>query len=49
MLSIDNINKIMGPNTVFFAAEGISKAWRMKSEKRSPEYTTKWEELALVM
>jgi DNA polymerase V len=49
MLSLDNINKIMGPNTVFFAAEGISKAWRMKSEKRSPEYTTKWEELALVM
>jgi DNA polymerase V len=46
---LDRINHSMGPGTVFHAAQGIKRDWRMRCDNRSPRYTTKWEELASVI
>lgn len=48
MGAIDKINKNMGRNTVFLASQGTERAWQMISQKRSPEYTTSWDELPIV-
>jgi DNA polymerase V len=42
---ISNLNKKMGSNTVFLAAQGTDRKWSMNSGYRSPRYTTQWEEL----
>jgi len=46
--AMDAINRKFGKGTLFHAAEGTEKAWRMKSERRSPKYTTSWDELLKV-
>jgi DNA polymerase V len=48
MKVLDSINKKMGRDTIHFAATGIQKNWKMRSGYRSPQYTTKWEELLQV-
>lgn len=48
MRALDVVNARMGAGTVSFAAEGIHKVWRMKSERRSKRYTTCWDELVEV-
>jgi len=48
MQALDRVNARMGAGTVAFAAEGIHKVWRMKSERRSKRYTTRWDELVEV-
>ena len=48
MRTLDRINSAMGPGTVFHAAQGTRRGWRMRSAMRSPRYTTKWGELAAV-
>lgn len=45
MKALDAVNAKMGAGTVAFAAEGIRKGWRMKSERRSRRFTTRWDEL----
>ena len=45
MTAIDKINREIGDGSVRFAAEGYGKAWKMKQERRSKSYTTKWDEL----
>jgi len=37
---VDELNKIHGNNSVIFGSSGIKKEWKLKSEKRSPRYTT---------
>lgn len=49
METIDTINKKMGTNTLFLAAQGIKPSWRMLSEQRSPRYTTQWDEIVNVI
>lgn len=39
---MDQINDKYGRSTLRLAAEGYSKPWTMKSELRSPAYTTSW-------
>ena len=46
--AMDAINCKFGKGTLFHAAEGTKKTWQMKSEKRSPKYTTSWHELLKV-
>lgn len=41
----DGINRKYGRHTVYLAAEGHHKPWDMKSQSRSPCYTTKWSDL----
>ncbi len=48
MKTLDQINGQMGDNTLFFGAEGITREWRIKCDRRSPRYTTCWKELAIV-
>lgn len=46
--TIDSINDKLGRNTLKFASEGTQKTWQMKSEKKSPNYTTVWEDIPKV-
>ena len=48
MQVIDTINARMGKGTVGSAAAGIRKPWKMRRERKSPSYTTNWEELPVV-
>lgn len=48
MAAMDAINKTYGMNTATFAGAGIEQPWRMQSMRRSPRYTTSWNELAVV-
>ncbi|MBT4482749.1 MAG: DUF4113 domain-containing protein [Candidatus Latescibacteria bacterium] len=48
METLDRINARMGSGTLKYAAEGLDKPWGMRVERRSPRYTTRWEELPLV-
>jgi DNA polymerase V len=45
MQAIDQINRKMGRNTLFFASCGTHHTWSRKEQWRSPRYTTRWEEL----
>jgi DNA polymerase V len=42
---MDRINHAFGRHSIKLAAEGISPQWATKFEKRSPRYTTRWDEL----
>lgn len=43
--ALDAINKKMGIDTINFAANGVERNWKMRSELRSPCYTTKWSDI----
>jgi len=42
---MDLINIEMGTGTIFYAATGISRGWKTRAERRTPNYTTDWENL----
>jgi DNA polymerase V len=48
MAMVDFINQWWGQNTIFFGAQGIGRAWKMRQERRSPRYTTCWGEIVVV-
>jgi DNA polymerase V len=52
MEAVDRINREHGTRAVGLAAAGLSggegnfgREWTMKRQKRSPRYTTRWDEL----
>lgn len=45
---LDAVNKQYGANTLAYAAAGTRRAWRTKSDRKSPRYTTSWKELPIV-
>ncbi len=45
MLALDRINREEGRGALRFASEGVDHRWRMRREKVSPAYTTRWEDL----
>ena len=45
MQVMDRINAAWGRGTLRSAAEGIDKEWTMKREKKTPAYTTRWDQL----
>jgi DNA polymerase V len=45
---IDNMNAAYRNDIVKFGTSGTQKNWKMRSERRSKRYTTRWEELCLV-
>lgn len=47
MRVLDAINMKMGPGSVTIAASGIQNTWAMRREKKSPNYTTAWDELPM--
>ena len=48
MATLDKINQKFGRSTIRLCSEGQSRDWRMKREKLSPAYTTRWDELPSV-
>lgn len=45
MAVLDQINRVWGRGTLRTAAAGFTQQWAMRSENRTPRYTTNWEEL----
>jgi DNA polymerase V len=45
MQVLDRLNDRMGAGTLRYAAEGLTKRWAARFERRSPAYTTNWREL----
>jgi len=45
MQAVDAINHLWGQDTIFFGAQIRTRAWQMRQERRSPRYTTRWQEL----
>ena len=48
MAAIDAINRAYGRDTVHLAVSGTLQRWVMRAGNRSPNYTTRWDELPLV-
>ncbi len=48
MRGIDEVNDRFGAETVRFAATGVHRSWKVKSEKRSRSFTTNWKEVLVV-
>jgi DNA polymerase V len=48
MAVVDQLNHWWGNNTLFFGAQGIGRAWKMRQERRSPRYTTRRGDILLV-
>jgi DNA polymerase V len=48
MQTMDAINAHFGSGTLQFAAAGLKKPWGMRSQWRSPRYTTCWGEIPVV-
>jgi DNA polymerase V len=47
MAAIDALNTQMGAGTVRYAVQGSNPGWRMRCVRRSPRYTTRWDELCV--
>ena len=48
MAALDALNTQWGAGTVRYGAMGLQPRWRMRCGRRSPRYTTRWEELVVV-
>ncbi len=48
---MDDLNQRMGPGTLKFLTQGVKtkQNWQMRSQTRSPRFTTQWSELLEVM
>jgi len=49
MRIIDAINSRMGQGSVTIAASGIQHRWAMRRDRKSPSYTTDWNELPVAV
>lgn len=49
MSVFEKINQKYGKSTIRLAAEGYSRPWSMRSEMKSPAYTTRWTDLPKVL
>ena len=48
MEAMDAINREFGRGTLRSGASGVVQRWAMRTENRSPRYTTRWDELPVV-
>lgn len=48
MEAMDQVNDRWGRDVVRYASSGLSRKWCMKQTRKSPAYTTKWQDLPLV-
>jgi DNA polymerase V len=49
MSALDGINKQWGRGTLRIATTGVHSAWAMRSERLSPRYTTRWDQLPVAI
>lgn len=47
MHAMDSVNRKMGKAALRLASEGHTRTWRMKQERKSPCYTTDWQQLII--
>jgi len=45
---VDQVNRKYGSNTLRYGAMGFHQQWRMRQERKSRGFTTRWEELLVV-
>jgi len=48
MKVMDSLNSRYGRNTVKLAGEGINPRWKLRQERLSPCFTTRWTDLIVV-
>lgn len=48
MSALNAVNREFGRDTIKSGASGLTRRWAMRSENRSPRYTTRWDELPQV-
>ena len=48
MAALDSINERFGSGTLQYASSGIAKKWKATFHRRSPAFTTSWDELPVV-
>ncbi len=48
MDALDKLNQRFGRGTVKISTQGAYKSWQMRQERKSPSYTTCWDEIPLV-
>jgi DNA polymerase V len=48
MATLDAINRRMGRDSVFYAASGMKREWKMAATMKSQHFTTDWHELLTV-
>jgi DNA polymerase V len=48
MQALDAVNQKLGRHTVFVASMGIEQQWKMRQEKKSQCFTTRWSELLAI-
>ncbi len=48
MKALDSINARLGAGTLHYAASGLNPSWQTRFQRRSPRYTTRWNELLTV-
>ncbi len=46
--SMDNLNARYGRDKVRVAAQGFARRWKLRQEKLSPCYTTRWEDIIII-
>jgi DNA polymerase V len=49
MAALDAINRRWGRDTLQYASSGLARPWRMSQDRKSPAYTTSWQELPKVL
>lgn len=47
MSAIDRINAKMGRESIKLASEGFARPWKMKQGNKSPNYTTRWDQILI--
>ena len=48
MLALDTLNQRFGRGTVKVSTQGAFKDWQMRQERKSPDYTSDWDEVPMV-
>lgn len=48
MEALDEINYRWGADTVKFAVSGIGRLWQMRQARKTPRFTTQWQEIPVV-
>lgn len=48
MAVLDQVNALMGRQSLKLASEGYKQPWKMKQGNKSPNYTTDWKELVAI-
>lgn len=47
MPTMDSLNSRFGKGTIRLSQDGSRRAWKMRQDRKSPDYTTNWNEMAV--